>query len=298
MLRALTPLVAAAGASRFSKGVVATAGLRQAVSTLGAVNVAGFGISAATGSHYHIDLLGTGAFAVAALASRGSGELRQQVSAGAVTLWSVKLASFLFYRVLQTTTDARLETVLSTTSGALGFWVATFAWNLLADLPHFVAAGVAKGARPPFGRALDWAGLGVFASGFALETAADLQKTAFKQSNPGRFCDVGVWQLSQHPNYFGNLLVWVGITLLNAPTLLAPGGGGGRNWLRMAAGLLSPAFLYALFSGQATGAIGNSIELAEARYGKDPRFQRWLAETPMIIPTAASVLRFLKGGGE
>jgi hypothetical protein len=85
-----------------------------------AANLVGLIISLVTGSHLHLDLLGTGAFSLAALVPlvvQSSSLLRVQVSCGAVLLWSVKLASFLFYRALQIKTDARLDDLLSTPSG-------------------------------------------------------------------------------------------------------------------------------------------------------------------------------------
>lgn len=88
---------------------------------IGAANAVGFGISVGTQWHYHLDLIGTGVFALSALLVRGVNSA-QHFSAGAVTLWSVKLASFLFYRVLQMKRDARLEGLLASTSGAAGFW--------------------------------------------------------------------------------------------------------------------------------------------------------------------------------
>ena len=42
--------------------------LRTSAAVFGAINGLGFVYSAATGSHYHLDLLGTGAFTVAAMA--------------------------------------------------------------------------------------------------------------------------------------------------------------------------------------------------------------------------------------
>jgi steroid 5-alpha reductase family enzyme len=297
--RGVVPLVKAAGSGVGPE--VVSAGLRpvqKAAAIFGTANAVGFGISATTGSHYHLDAIGTGAFALAAMALRGT-ELRQQVSAAAISVWATKLAGFLFYRVLQVQHDARLDAMLSTTGGALGFWVVSFAWGWIVSLPHSVAAAVAPAVRPRFGGLLDVVGLAGFAAGFALETAADLQKMAFKNdpATRGHNCDVGVWQLSQHPNYLGNLLVWTGVMLLNVPTLLAAGGGG-RPWLRMLAAATSPLFLYVLFSGQASGTIGNSVQLAEAKYGADPRYRRWVAETPLIFPTVDSITRALRGAGK
>ena len=46
--------------------------------------------------------------------------------------------------------------------------------------------------------------------GFLLESVADMQKFNFRQNkaNKNRWCDVGVWKWSRHPNYYGEILVW------------------------------------------------------------------------------------------
>lgn len=94
---------------------------------IGIVNILGMLLSLLTGKQIHLDLLGTGAFALASsfvLFNAGGGllasaevPLRIQASSAAVILWSVKLASFLFYRACVVKSDARLDSMLSTTSG-------------------------------------------------------------------------------------------------------------------------------------------------------------------------------------
>ena len=255
-----------------------------------AANALGLGISLATGWHYHLDLLGTGAFAAAAFATAGT-ELRQRASAACVGLWAVKLAGFLFYRALQTHRDGRLEDVLATSAGATGFWTISLAWGVVVSLPHTLAAGVATASRPAFGRVSDLAGIGLFAAGLCLETAADAQKWQFKSdaATRGGFCDVGVWTLSQHPNWLGNLMLWSGVVLLNAPTLLAAG----RPATTLLGALASPLFMVALFYGQATGKVGNAPQLAEAKYGADARFQAYVRDVPLVVPSTGHVLSWL-----
>jgi steroid 5-alpha reductase family enzyme len=110
-----------------------------------------------------------------------------------------------------------------------------------------------------------------------------------------------VWSISQHPNYAGNLLVWTGITALNAPALLSPAGGMGAGLLRLAVGCASPLFMVALLYGQASGAMSNTVELAQARYGSDPRYQQYVRGTPLIMPSPRSIgqaLRKLPGAGD
>jgi hypothetical protein len=83
------------------------------------LNGLGWVISLLTKSHLHLDLIGTGAFAVAGIMPLLAGGVfdRVTLSAGMMTLWGTKLAGFLFFRALQTGHDGRLDDMLSTVSG-------------------------------------------------------------------------------------------------------------------------------------------------------------------------------------
>jgi steroid 5-alpha reductase family enzyme len=222
-LKARSPLQTVLHRRLLSSSSAATSASKSplvlSAAVFGGANALGFGISVATGWHYHLDLIGTGAFTAAALVTAGT-ESRQRLSAGLIGLWSAKLAAFLFYRVLQTHHDARLDQTLSTTKGAAGFWGSSFIWGFVCSLPHTAAAGVPLSARPPLGRALNVISVAAIVTGLGVETLADAQKWRFKAepTNHGRFCDTGVWQISQHPNWFGNWLFWTGVLALNAPT--------------------------------------------------------------------------------
>ena len=53
------------------------------------------------------------------------------------------------------------------------------------------------------------------AFGVAIEVVADVQKALWvKGGRTGGFCAVGVWRLSRHPNYFGEICQWVCLWLL------------------------------------------------------------------------------------
>ena len=83
-----------------------------------AANGLGFLISILTKSHLHLDLIGTGAFALASIPTLLSSSLKRiTLSSAAVTLWGTKLAGFLFFRALKVKHDARLDDTLSTVTG-------------------------------------------------------------------------------------------------------------------------------------------------------------------------------------
>jgi steroid 5-alpha reductase family enzyme len=62
---------------------------------------------------------------------------------------------------------------------------------------------------------LDIAAFIVTAAAVCVETAADWQLVAFIRSRPqrGEILATGLWSLSRHPNYFGEVLFWWGIYL-------------------------------------------------------------------------------------
>eukprot|EP00586_Coscinodiscus_wailesii_P022254 CAMPEP_0172506260 /NCGR_PEP_ID=MMETSP1066-20121228/193270_1 /TAXON_ID=671091 /ORGANISM="Coscinodiscus wailesii, Strain CCMP2513" /LENGTH=282 /DNA_ID=CAMNT_0013283205 /DNA_START=152 /DNA_END=997 /DNA_ORIENTATION=+ len=234
--------------------------LWQSTSAIGAINALGFLVSLATGSHLHLDLLGTGAFAVSAalpLITKGASLTpRVTLSCAAVCLWGVKLAGFLFFRALKLGHDARLDETLSTVGGTAAFWTISAVWGLVCSLPH--ALGTTSSL--PGNDVAVGVGTAAFVVGFLTETCADYQKWNFKQSGPpGAFCNVGLWSVSQHPNFLGNFVLWTGIFVMNASALIEPVGAGvgllGRiwSWRRVGLALLSPLFMWTLFSGQANG---------------------------------------------
>jgi steroid 5-alpha reductase family enzyme len=156
--------------------------------------VVGFVISLATGSHVHLDFIGTGAFAVAAWPGIFSTVPHFQWSSFAVVIWATKLSSFLFYRATLVGHDMRLEEVLNSFSGVFGFWFVTFMWNVCCSCAYLLGRSSTK-SNPVFVKV---GGL-IYLAGLCIETLADAQKWFFKQANPGQFCNVGLWSISQHP---------------------------------------------------------------------------------------------------
>ena len=252
----------------------------KAVSIYAATDAVGFVISVLTGSHVHLDLIGSGAFGLVSVSnllssSQSALTQSQKVSSIAVSLWSMKLALFLFYRASRVGHDMRLEETLSTVSGTFGFWFVTFVWNVACSMPYLLGL-LSSRSNPLFVNV----GTIVYTIGLLLETVADLQKWWFKQAHPGRFCNVGLWALSQHPNFFGNLVLWFGIFLMNVPAFLHPSTG----YRRFALALISPIFMWSLLYGEAVGVVTNANQLALDKYGSDMEYQKYIQQVPVMIP--------------
>lgn len=65
--------------------------------------------------------------------------------------------------------------------------------------------------------ALDVVGLLIFLGGLGMEVLSDMQlQTHLKHPKPGsgKFCTVGFWRYSRHPNYFGEAVLWWGLYVI------------------------------------------------------------------------------------
>jgi steroid 5-alpha reductase family enzyme len=247
-----------------------------------AINFVGMLISLFfSGVQYHLDLLGTGSFALASAYIMSTQSLLQaQVfSSWAIIIWSTKLATFLFYRAMKVKEDARLGETLSTKPGVVFFWLLSFLWGVISSLPHSLglAASSSSSFSPSGGNNVGFLFFGTFVYivGLFTETIADYQKWTFKQTNPGKFCNIGLWSISQHPNFVGNICIWTGITIMNLSSL---------EWRLVPIACLSPLILWRFFLGQAQGIVGSGVDLAMKRYGDDTGYRDYIENVPILFP--------------
>ena len=255
----------------------------------GSVNAAGLLISVLTGSHVHLDLLGTGAFIPATLIpfmrlARSPKPLSASLMGSQliITAWAFRLATFLFYRAMVLKHDGRLTETLSTFNGTFGFWYLSALWGIFCTLPHVLAmypsSLIVKKISAPSSvfAAISSFGFIISLAGLFIEAIADFQKWNFKMTHPNdQFISSGLWSISQHPNYFGNLLIFFGLFLQNSQALCT------APW-RLAAGLLAPLFMYGLFYAQCTGLVADAAGIGIGKYG--PSYELWMKSTPLIFP--------------
>lgn len=187
-----------------------------------------------------------------------------------VTIWALRLAIYLGYRIRVWGLDKRFDRFRGSWSGLLKFWILQFLSIVIVGLP--VIFSITK-IESDFGF---WQGLGLvtFLFGFLMESIADYQKFMFKLNpeNQHSFIQSGLWGYSRHPNYLGEWFVWLGVFLF-CMTLLQ-----GYEWLAV----LSPAWIYVLLryiSG------GNLLEKsATSKYSDHPDYQSYLQRTGVFFP--------------
>ena len=121
---------------------------------------------------------------------------------------------------------------------------------------------------------IGFVGMAIWATGFAIEVVSDRQKRAFRNNpaNAGRFITTGLWSWSRHPNYFGEIILWLGIALIALQSL--------SEWQYVT--LISPLFVFLLITR--VSGIPPLESRAEERWGDDPDYQAYKARTPVLFP--------------
>lgn len=104
--------------------------------------------------------------------------------------------------------------------------------------------------------------------GFMYESLSDYQLAQFKKSpeNRGKIMASGLWQFSRHPNYFGEIIFWWGISLL---VMINSG-----QCLALISGL-TMNILIVYVSG---------VPMLEKKYKDNPAYQDYIAKTNAILP--------------
>ncbi|MFK8054325.1 MAG: DUF1295 domain-containing protein [Woeseiaceae bacterium] len=211
--------------------------------------------------------------AVTLLACFGANSLdtRGLLVAALVVIWSTRLATFLFIRISKDGHDSRFDDIKTNRLRFFVSWTLQGLWVLLTAAGALVV--ITTEARVPMGW-VGWLGLAVWVIGFGFEAIADRQKSQFRKhpANNGKFINTGLWAWSRHPNYFGEITLWIGVTIIALPVL------SGGQWVA----LISPIFVTFLLTK--VSGIPMLQEKAEKRWGDDPEFRRYMDNTPALIP--------------
>lgn len=193
------------------------------------------------------------------------------VLAGLVAAWALRLGTFLFGRVRREGFDSRFDQIKHDGPRLFMTWTLQGLWVFLTLA---AVLGAITAARESSLGALALVGVGVWVAGFAIEVAADHQKQAFRRdpANRGRFIASGVWAWSRHPNYLGEITLWVGVALVAVVGL--------AGWRYVT--LVSPVFVFVLLTR--ISGIPLLEGKARERWGDDPAFVAYIAETPVLLP--------------
>jgi len=200
-------------------------------------------------------------------------DARGWILAAMVVVWAARLGSFLFARVHRAGTDGRFDEIKTNPLRFFQVWCIQGLWVALTASAAWIAMSADAADRAPLdGFAV--AGIVVWLAGMVFEVVADLQKQAFRANpaNKGEFIRTGLWSRSRHPNYFGEILVWVGVFVVAAPVLQ------GWQWVAV----LSPLFVVLLLTR--VSGIPLLEKRADERWGDRADYRAYRNRTPVLIP--------------
>ncbi|MDT3315636.1 DUF1295 domain-containing protein [Microbacterium sp. KSW4-11] len=200
-----------------------------------------------------------------------SPDARSLALAAMVIVWAVRLGSFLFIRIHRSGSDDRFDAIKVNPLSFLRVWIMQGLWVSITAAAAWIA--IASGDQRGFD-VFAVVGIVVWVVGMLIEVVADAQKTAFKAdpANKGRFIRTGLWSRSRHPNYFGEILAWIGVALVAAPVFE------GWQWI----GLLSPVFVILLLTR--VSGVPLLERKADERWGGDADYEAYKTATPVLVP--------------
>jgi steroid 5-alpha reductase family enzyme len=192
-----------------------------------------------------------------------------------VLVWATRLGTYLFNRILQTGKDERFGEITPSFLRFLQTWTLQGLWVTFTVAAALAA--ITTTTRQPLG----WfalVGFLIWAFGFGVEVLADAQKNAFKSdpANRGEFINAGLWAWSRHPNYFGEITLWVGVAIIALPVL--------RGWQWVT--LISPVFVTLLITR--VSGVPMLEERADEKWGGQEDYEVYKERTPVLIPRPPS----------
>jgi len=188
-----------------------------------------------------------------------------------VVVWAARLGTFLFRRIRKAGKDDRFDELKPSCIRFLIVWTIQAVWVTFTMSAALVA--VTTTARKGLD-AYAIAGFLIWVFGFAFEVIADSQKSRFAAdpANKGKFIHTGLWTKSRHPNYFGEILLWIGVAAIALPVLV------GWQWVA----LISPLFVTLLLTR--VSGVPLLEAKADKKWGGQPDYEEYKKMTPVLIP--------------
>lgn len=188
-----------------------------------------------------------------------------------VVIWAVRLGTFLFSRLKKAGKDDRFDEIKPSFIRFLNVWTIQGLWVTFTMAAALVTITTANRKELDFFALI---GFLVWVFGFTMEVVADFQKSRFNAdpNNKGKFIQCGLWSRSRHPNYFGEIVLWIGVMLIALPVL--------QGWQWVA--LISPVFVTLLLTR--VSGIPLLEKKADQKWGGQSDYEAYKKRTPVLIP--------------
>jgi steroid 5-alpha reductase family enzyme len=188
-----------------------------------------------------------------------------------VVIWAGRLGTFLYKRVHKAGKDGRFDEIKTSFPRFLMTWTLQGLWVTFTAAAAWAA--ITSGERQELGL-FALIGFLVWLFGFAFEVIADNQKNRFRDdpANKGKFIQSGLWARSRHPNYFGEIMLWIGVAIIAVPVLQ------GWQWVV----LISPVFVTLLLTR--ISGVPMLEKRADEKWGGQADYEAYKKNTPVLIP--------------
>ncbi len=218
-----------------------------------------------TGSITYISVI-----TIAVFFSTGA-DVRSILLAALVIIWAIRLGSFLFGRIKKAGKDDRFDDIKPSFIRFLNVWTIQGLWITFTMAAALVAITTTNRKELDLFAIV---GFLIWVFGFAIEVAADSQKSRFSANpdNKGKFIQTGLWSRSRHPNYFGEIVLWVGVAVIAFPVL--------QGWQWVA--LISPVFVTLLLTR--VSGVPLLEKKADKKWGGQEDYESYKKRTPVLIP--------------
>jgi steroid 5-alpha reductase family enzyme len=188
-----------------------------------------------------------------------------------VVIWAGRLGTFLFRRIQKAGKDVRFDEIKPSFIRFLNTWTLQGLWVTFTSAAALAA--ITTTTRKELGL-FALVGFLVWVFGFSIEATADAQKNRFRADpeNRGKFIHTGLWAWSRHPNYFGEIVLWIGVAVIALPIL--------RGWQWVT--LISPVFVTLLITR--ISGVPMLEKRADEKWGGQEEYEAYKERTPVLIP--------------
>ncbi|KAG6896655.1 hypothetical protein C0992_006854 [Termitomyces sp. T32_za158] len=206
---------------------------------------------------------------------------RQLLLSAALGIWTARLGSFLALRAIRAGGDSRFDEVKTQPVNFTGFWLAQATWISLVGLPVYLCNTLQPAHLHPRLNSRDYASLALFAGSLLFEVVADRQKSAWRRAKDNkehdeRFISSGLWSISRHPNYLGEVGIWTGIWALSTNSLQTSAFPRGA----VALAALSPLFTWFLIRN--VSGVPPLERSGDEKFGDDPKWLHYKSCVPIV----------------
>lgn len=197
--------------------------------------------------------------------------LLQTLVTTAISLWGVRLAGFLFVRVIKMKRDKRFDGIRENVLKFAGFWTlqTVSIWVILLPSLWLLTQDHSQQID-----VLSWIGILMWGVGFVIQAVADQQKFIFKNKseNKDKLITSGIFKYSQYPNYFGEMLMWWSIFWAISPLI--------QGWVWLI--VVGPIFITSLLLF--VSGIPTVEKQRQDRFGKDKAYLTYKNRTSLLVP--------------